>query len=165
MTDARLQGRIAIITGGSSGIGKASAFRFANSGARVVIVDLHSSGVEDAIKQQHGETSAIFIKCDVSQENEVKEMISQAVQWGGRIDVLCNIAGIAAETPKGGYGASRCHTLDTEVFDRDIAVNCRGTWMCCKYALKQMMEQEPREPNARGERVRGWIVNTASIGG
>lgn len=165
MTDSRLQDRIAIITGGGSGLGKASAIRFANSGAKVIIADLQSNGVEDEIKQQHGARSAIFIKCDVFHEAEIKDLISQAVQWGGRIDILCNYAGIAAERPQGNKGPLRCHTLDTEVFDRTIAVNCRGTWLCCKYALKQMMEQEPREVNGRGERVRGWIVNTASIGG
>lgn len=59
----------------------------------------------------------------------------------------------------------RCHTMETKHFDQNMAVNCRGVWLCCKYALAQMMEQEPREPNARGERTRGWIINAASITG
>lgn len=163
MTDSRLQDRIAIITGGSSGLGKAAAIRFANSGAKVIIADLRSNGVEDEINQKHGETAATFIKCDVTQENSIKDMVSKAVQWGGRLDILCNYAGIAAEDPQA--EPVRCHTMETEVFDRTMTTNPRGTWLCCKYALKQMMEQEAREPNARGERVRGWIVNTASIVG
>jgi NAD(P)-dependent dehydrogenase (short-subunit alcohol dehydrogenase family) len=161
MTDERLKGRIAIITGGSSGIGMATAFKFANSGARIIIADLRSSGVEEKIKQQHGEAAATFVSCNVTKETEIGTMVEKAVQWGGagRLDILCNFAGIAAEAEL--PSLPRCHTLDTEIFDRTIAVNSRGTWLCCKYALKQMMDQEPREANARGERTRGWIVNRA----
>lgn len=160
MTDERLKDRIAIITGGSSGIGRATAIKFANSGARIVIVDLHSNSVEEQIRQQHGEDAATFVRCDVTQETEIVKMVESAVQWGGRLDIICNIAGIAGETRHD--GPARCHTFETEIFDRTMAVNCRGTWLCCKYALKQMMSQEPRESNARGDRTRGWIVNTAS---
>jgi len=74
---------------------------------------------------------------------------------------MCNYAGIAAET---GLGMSvRAHDMPTKEFDRTMAINTRGAWLCCKYALKQMLEQEPREANARGEKTRGWIVNAASI--
>jgi NAD(P)-dependent dehydrogenase (short-subunit alcohol dehydrogenase family) len=165
MTDQRLKGRIAIITGGSSGIGMATAIKFANSGARIIVADLHSSGVEEKIRQQHGEAAATFISCNVTKETEIEAIVEKAVQWGGaaRLDILCNFAGIAAEAELS--SPPRCHTLETEIFDRTIAVNSRGTWLCCKYALKQMMEQEPREANARGERTRGWIVNTASVVG
>lgn len=163
MTDDRLKDRIAIITGGSSGLGQATAIRFANSGARIVIADLQSNGVEEEIRKQHGKAAATYIPCDVTQEASIASMVEEAVLWGGRLDILCNYAGIAIETALG--GPARCHTLDTEVFDRTMAVNCRGTWLCCKYALKQMMAQEPREANFRGERTRGWIVNTASVAG
>ena len=57
----------------------------------------------------------------------------------------------------------RAHEVDVKDFDKTHAVNERGVWLCCKHALRQMLEQEPREPNARGERTRGWIVNAASI--
>jgi NAD(P)-dependent dehydrogenase (short-subunit alcohol dehydrogenase family) len=165
MTDERLKGRIAIITGGSSGIGMATAFKFANSGAKIIVADLRSSGVEVKIRQQHGKAAATFVSCDVTKESEIETLVEKAVQWGGanRLDVLCNFAGIAAEAEL--PSPPRCHTLETEIFDRTIAVNSRGTWLCCKYVLKQMMEQEPREANARGERIRGWIVNTASVVG
>jgi NAD(P)-dependent dehydrogenase (short-subunit alcohol dehydrogenase family) len=85
------------------------------------------------------------------------------VAWAGRLDILCNFAGVLADHADG--GPARCHTLATELFDQTLAVNCRGMWLCCKYALTQMMRQEPREANARGERTRGWIVNTASVVG
>lgn len=163
MTDERLKDRIALIVGGSSGLGKATAFRFANSGAKIAIADLHSSGVEEQINQQHGKAAATFIQCDVTQESDVVKMIGQVVRWAGRLDILCNFAGVLADHFEG--GPARCHALATELFDQTMAVNCRGMWLCCKYALTQMMRQEPREPNARGDRTRGWIVNTASVVG
>lgn len=161
--DSRLKDRIAVITGGSSGIGKATAIKFANSGAKVVIADVKSSGVEEQIQKLHGADLAIFISCDVSQENDIQQLIQKTVEWAGRLDIICNYAGIAAELA---YDFPvRCHTMETKDFDRTMDINCRGTWLCCKYAIKQMMEQEPREPNARGDRTRGWIVNAASIAG
>lgn len=69
--------------------------------------------------------------------------------------------GIAVETGQGMN--KRAHEVDVKDFDKTHAVNERGVWLCCKHALRQMLEQEPREPNARGERTRGWIVNAASI--
>lgn len=161
--DKRLQDRIAIITGGSSGIGKATAIKYANAGAKVAVADLRSSGVEDEIRKQHGETAAIFLPCDVTQETDIERTISETVRWAGRLDIICNYAGIATETS---YDRPvRCHTMETKHFDQNMAVNCRGVWLCCKYALVQMMGQEPRQPNARGERTRGWIINAASITG
>lgn len=57
----------------------------------------------------------------------------------------------------------RAHEVSSKDYDRLYAVNERGVWLCCKYALAQMLKQEPREPNARGERTRGWVVNAASM--
>lgn len=161
MMDSRLKDRIAVITGASSGLGRATAIKFAASGARIVCADLNSAGVEKDLTSQYGSNAATFIACDVSQESQIQNLIAEAVKWGGRLDIICNYAGIAAETAHG--MAARCHDLPTEDFDRTISINCRGVWLCCKYALKQMLEQEPGEPNARGERTRGWIVNAASM--
>lgn len=159
--DQRLLGRIAVITGASSGLGKATAIKFANSGARVVCADLKSTGVETEITSKHGTDSATFVECNVSDEAQIEDLVKAAVQFGGRLDIICNYAGIAAETAHG-MGV-RAHEIPTKDFDRTLTINTRGVWLCCKYALKQMLEQEPREENARGERTRGWIVNAASM--
>ncbi|KAK5124913.1 hypothetical protein LTR85_001103 [Meristemomyces frigidus] len=159
--DQRLQGRIAVITGASSGLGKATAIRFANSGARVVCADLKSAGVETEITSKHGEDSATFVECNVTDEAQIESLIKEAVKFGGRLDIICNYAGIAAETAH--TTPMRAHDIPTKDFDRTMAINTRGVWLCCKYALKQMLDQEPREANARGERTRGWIVNAASM--
>ncbi|OQO03913.1 hypothetical protein B0A48_10555 [Cryoendolithus antarcticus] len=159
--DTRLQGRIAVITGASSGLGKATAIKFANSGARIVCADLKSSGVEEELIKLHGKEAATFIPCDVTQESQIEALVSKAADWGGRVDIMCNYAGIAAETS---YNMqARCDSMETKDFDLTMAINCRGVWLSCKYALKQMLKQEARSENARGERTRGWIVNAASM--
>lgn len=159
--DERLKDRIAVITGASSGIGKATALCFANSGARIVIADLESSGTEEEIASKHGKDRATFIKCDVTKEDDIAEMVAGAVKWGGRLDIMCNFAGIAIETS---YDApKRAHEMDVKDYDLVNSINNRGVWLCCKHALKQMLEQEPRAANARGDRARGWIVNAASM--
>ena len=70
-------------------------------------------------------------------------------------------AGVAVETSQG--MSKRAHEVDVADFDKTHSINERGVWLSCKYALQQMLAQEPREPNARGDRTRGWIVNAASI--
>ena len=102
MKDDRLKDRVAIITGGSSGIGAASAIRFADSGARIVVADLKSSGIEKQIQDKHGKDSALFVKVDVTQESSVENMVQEAAKWGGRVDIICNYAGthlMAMATP------------------------------------------------------------------
>lgn len=159
--DERLKDRVAVITGGSSGIGRATALRFANAGAKIVIADLKSGGTEGEITDKHGKDRAIFVKCDVTQEKDIESLFQEAVKWARRLDISCHFAGIAVETtydkPK------RAHEMDVKDYDFLYSINERGVWLCCKYALKQMLEQEPREANARGDRARGWIINAASM--
>jgi NAD(P)-dependent dehydrogenase (short-subunit alcohol dehydrogenase family) len=92
--DNRLKDRIAIITGGSSGIGAATALRFADSGARVVVADLKSAGIEKQITDKHGKDRAMFVKVDVTQETSIESMVAEASRWGGRVDIICNYAGM-----------------------------------------------------------------------
>ena len=87
-TDSRL------VTGGSSGLGAATAIRFANSGARVVVADLKSAGIEKQITDKHGKDSAIFVKVDVTKEDEIENLVQEAAKWGGRVDIMCNYAGM-----------------------------------------------------------------------
>ncbi|KAI5370784.1 Putative short-chain dehydrogenase/reductase SDR, NAD(P)-binding domain superfamily [Septoria linicola] len=162
MADQRLKDRITVITGASSGLGKATAFKFAAAGARIVCADLKSVGIEDEINAKHGSNTATFVTCDVTKEDQIQNMIRDAVKFGGRLDAILNYAGVALETK---HENARTDSFPTEDFDLEMAINCRGVWLCCKYALQQMLKQEPRALNARGDQTRGWIVNAASIYG
>lgn len=129
----RLTNRTAIVTGSSSGLGKATAIRFAESGAKVLCADLQDTGVAGEIIALHGANAAIFVKCDVTQEVEIQAMIQEAVKFGGRLDILCNFAGIGVE---GRIGAAKnMHEMNTDDFDETWRVNVRGTWICGKYAV------------------------------
>ncbi|MBM3728361.1 MAG: SDR family oxidoreductase [Acidobacteria bacterium] len=111
----RLMGKVAIVTGGASGIGLASAQRFAGEGAAVVVLDRASNP-----------------PCDVSDEEQVRTAIAAAVGKHGRVDILLNAAGISMRKP--------VHEQDTEGWDRLFAVNVRGCFLASKYALPHMPE-------------------------
>lgn len=159
----RLNNRIAIITGGASGIGEATVLKFADAGARVIVADIQQGTVVERIIASHGKDRALFVHCDVTQESQIQSLVQQAVDFGGRVDVLVNSAGSSFE--RGYNPLPRVHEMETVDFDRTWTLNARGIWVCCKYVLQQMMRQEPMEPNARGERTRGWIVNVSSAVG
>jgi NAD(P)-dependent dehydrogenase (short-subunit alcohol dehydrogenase family) len=144
----RVDGKVALITGGSSGIGRATALIFAREGAKVVVADVMVAGGEETmrlIKAAGGE--AIFVKTDVSNPTEVEAMVKKAVETYGRLDCAFNNAGIEGVVkPTVEYG-------ETD-WDRVIAINLKGVWLCLKYELQQMLKQGS-----------GAIVNTASIAG
>jgi NAD(P)-dependent dehydrogenase (short-subunit alcohol dehydrogenase family) len=143
----RLKNKVAIITGGGAGIGKAVAERFASEGAHVVVAEIDAKNGEstaDAIKTTGGE--ALFVRTDVSQENEVKAMVKAALERYARIDILFNNAAIIV------FGKdTRAHELTNEVWDRTLAVNLTGYWLCAKYVIPAMLKQG-----------RGVIINVAS---
>jgi NAD(P)-dependent dehydrogenase (short-subunit alcohol dehydrogenase family) len=145
----RLNGKVALVTGGGSGIGRATALAFAREGAKVVIADVNIEAGEQTdrmIKEANSESS--FVKTDVSQATEVEAMVSQTVDTYGRLDCAFNNAGIA--------GTPLVSTADyvEEVWDDVISINFKGVWLCMKYEILQMLKQ--------GE---GAIVNTASVVG
>ncbi|WP_455378761.1 SDR family NAD(P)-dependent oxidoreductase [Petrachloros mirabilis] len=143
----RLLNKVAIVTGSSSGIGKAIAIRFAAEGAKVVVAARRKSLCEQTVGQitkQGGDAHVILT--DVTREQEVDRLIEQTIRQYGRLDVLVNNAGI--------WGGTRIAEMSTEVFDEVINVNLRGTFFCCRAAFKQMKKQ--------GD---GIIINMSSVAG
>jgi NAD(P)-dependent dehydrogenase (short-subunit alcohol dehydrogenase family) len=141
--------KVVLITGGASGIGEATAMKFASEGAKVVISDIQENKgnqVVDRIRQKGGD--AIFIRADVSKEDDVRSMIQKVVDHFGRLDYAFNNAGIEGEqTPT--------HKASMDNFDKVMTINVKGVWTCMKYEIEQMLKQ--------GEG--GAIVNTASVAG
>jgi len=144
----RVAGKVALITGGGSGIGRATAQIFAREGARVVVADVVVAGGEETvrlIKAAGGE--ATFVKTDVSRATEVEAMVQKAVETYGRLDCAFNNAGIEGVIqPTVEYGETH--------WDRVLAINLKGVWLSLKYEIQQMLKQGG-----------GAIVNTASIAG
>ena len=133
----RLANKVAIVTGAGAGMGKAVALRFAREGAQVVVAEIHAAGGKatvEAIRRAKGQ--AIFVTTDVSQENEVKAMVTTTMEQYSRIDILYNNAAVELH----GQDA-RAHELSAEIWDRTHAINLRSVWLCSKYAIPPMLEQ------------------------
>lgn len=143
-----LVGKVALVTGASSGIGRAAALAFAREGAKVVAADVTVEGGEETvslIKKTGGE--AIFVKTNVANASEVEAMVNAAVSTYGRLDCAYNNAGIS------GKSQSIVDTTE-ENWDRIIAINLKGVWLCMKYEIPVMLKTGG-----------GAIVNTASDAG
>ena len=145
----RLEGKIALVTGGASGIGRATALTFAREGAKLVIADMNEDGGQQTVHMiQENGGEAIFVRVDVSHATEVAAMISTTVETYGRLDCAHNNAGI------GSRPRAPLHECTEETWDRVLAINLKGVWLCLKYEIVQMLKQGS-----------GTIVNTASIMG
>jgi NAD(P)-dependent dehydrogenase (short-subunit alcohol dehydrogenase family) len=143
-----VNGKVALVTGGGSGIGRATALIFAREGAKVVVADVLVEGGEETvrlIKAAGGD--ACFVKTDVSKAAEVEALINKAVATYGRLDCAHNNAGIEGAT-------GRTADYKEEDWNRVILVNLTGVWLCMKYEIPQMLKQGG-----------GAIVNTASDAG
>jgi NAD(P)-dependent dehydrogenase (short-subunit alcohol dehydrogenase family) len=138
----RLQDRVAIITGAGSGIGLATARRFATEGAFVVAVDIDESAGTRAAAEVKGE----FVACDVAADDAVRDLFDGVAQRHGRVDIAFNNAGISPPED------DSILTTNLEAWDRVQRVNLTSVYLCCKYALGHMRRQG-----------KGVIVNTASF--
>jgi len=127
-----LDGKVAIITGGASGIGRACTLRFAAEGARVVIADVQEEAAA-ALAKQFGEENALALPTDVTDEAQVEQLVRAAVERFGRVDVGLFAAGTG--------GGGPIHLLDAEVFDRVLKLNVYGVFYCLKHVARRMVEQ------------------------
>ena len=144
----QFDGKVALVTGGNAGIGKATALQFAREGARVVIAARRAPEGEETvaeIRDNGGE--ALFVRTDVSRTADVQNMVNTAVETFGRLDYAFNNAGIVLDR-----GSTHEHT--EEDWDQTIDVNLKGLWLCVKYEVPVMLEQGG-----------GAIVNDASTSG
>ena len=143
----RLLDKVTIVTGSSSGIGKAIALRFGEEGAKVVVAARRKAFCEQTAKQicQKG-GEAFVVQADVSHENQVELLFDKTVQQYGRVDIAVNNAGI--------FGGRRIAETTTKAFDEVINVNLRGTFFCCRAAFRQMKKQGG-----------GIIINMSSVAG
>lgn len=143
-----LSGKTALVTGAGSGIGRAAAQAYARAGAQVVVVDLDPRGGEETVELIAGAGGqALFVPADVTKAGQVESMVATAVGTFGGLHCAFNNAGI------GGTGASTADYAE-EDWDRLLAVNLKGVWLCLKYELRQMLRQGS-----------GAVVNNASVWG
>jgi NAD(P)-dependent dehydrogenase (short-subunit alcohol dehydrogenase family) len=159
----QLQDRVALVTGAASGMGRATALALAARGAAVMCTDIRKSAkgegyetdievdTDDLIRRDGGK--ADFRTCDVSAALDVEAAVAAAVEQFGRLDIMVNNAGIFTKLET---------IIDQSEADYDLTmtINAKGAWLGCKYALSQMIAQDPLASGLRGR-----IINIASVGG
>lgn len=145
----RFTGKVVLVTGAASGIGRAAAVAFATEGARVAIIDRTAEGLRqtaDAINDAGGEVLAIT--CDVSAPEQVEAAVTRTVETFGRLDIAFNNAGVENK-------AAPLAEIELDEWDRILDINLRGTFLCMKYEIAQMLKQGGG----------GVVVNTSSGAG
>ncbi len=143
----RLKDRVVIITGGASGIGRTSAFLFAEEGARVAVADYQEAAGKETVAEVNSQGgTAFFVQVDVSNRESVEQMVKKVIDTFGQIDVLINNAGITAD--------ATLTKMKQEQWDRVIAINLTGVFNCTQAVVPYMIE-----------RGTGRIINTSSIVG
>jgi len=144
----RIQGKVAVITGAASGMGRATAIRFAKEGASIVLTDLNSQGGETAVAECAAAGGrAVFQRTDVTSEPDIKAAVARAVKEFGRLDIMYNNAGIA-----GAVGP--IEKVESEAWDRTIATLLRAVYLGIKYSIPEMRKVGG-----------GSIISTASVAG
>ncbi|RSZ56087.1 SDR family oxidoreductase [Massilia atriviolacea] len=146
--DTSFEGKVVLVTGAAGGIGRAAAVAFGRAGACVVVADTSVDGghATAAMIVENG-GKALFVQCNVTRAAEVEALIDKTVAYYGKLDCAFNNAGIEEEHLP-------LAQADEALFDRIMNVNVKGTWLCMKYELRQMLKQGS-----------GSIVNTASVAG
>jgi NAD(P)-dependent dehydrogenase (short-subunit alcohol dehydrogenase family) len=143
-----LDGKVALITGAGSGIGRATSLIFAREGARLVLADIVAEGGEETLRMvEQAGAEAIFVRTDVSKLTEVEALVTKVISTWGRIDCAFNNAGIDGKMAK----LAEC---TEETWNRTIAINLSGVFFCMKAEIPHMLRQGG-----------GAIVNTASVAG
>lgn len=141
-------GKVALVTGGSFGIGRATAVAFAKRGAKVVVADWMEDKENETIKLiKNAGSDGLFVQCDVSSGTEVRNMIEKAIARFGRLDYAFNNAGIEGAT-------ANTHECTEENWDKVVGINLKGIWLCMKNEIRCMLKQG-----------KGMIVNCASVAG
>ncbi len=146
--------KVALITGGGNGIGRATALRFAREGAKVVVSDLDQEGLEDTrqeVTEAGGEVAVVT--GNVTERADVQKMVDTAVEQFGRLDILINNAGINRDGLTTRIKDDEVKFMSDDKWDAVLAVNLKGTWLCSQIAAVPMIKQKY-----------GRIVNTSSIG-
>jgi len=144
-----VQSKVVLVTGGGSGIGRATALKLAQEGASVMVADYVPEGGERTVKMiREAGSKATFVPTDVSVAKQVEAMVAKTLETYGRLDCAFNNAGIEGTFV---HGTVEC---SEENFDRTIAINLKGVWLCMKYEIPQMLKHGG-----------GTIVNTASVAG
>ncbi len=143
-----VEGKVALVTGGGSGIGRQACLVFAREGAQVVVCDVAVEGGQETVGQiEQAGGQATFIRADVAQAAEVEALVAKTVETYGRLDCAYNNAGIAGRT-------ARVADDSEQNWERILAINLKGVWLCLKYEIAHMLTQGG-----------GAIVNTASDAG
>ncbi len=146
----RMEGKVVLVTGAGSGIGREASQLFHREGGKVVVSDINeTSGAETVSFIEEAGGEAIFVKCDVSKGPEVEAMVAAAVEAYGKLDAAFNNAGVEGDTQ------ATTITCTEENFDLNITVNLKGVWWCMKYEIEQFLRQDSP----------GAIVNTSSLAG
>ncbi len=143
-----LKNKVVIVTGGASGIGASTSIAFAKEGAVVVVADIQESKGKEIVNQiQNEDGRAIYINCDVSSENDVKNLIYKTIEKFGRLDCAFNNAGIEGES-------AETISCSNENWNNIMNINLKGVWLCMKYQIPEMLKNGG-----------GTIVNCSSIAG